>query len=138
VSSLKNSQRPHPDSPDLRILKIGPKEQPFGSGYNTSIRRWAMRPTELVSASRVAILEQLSASIGEINQPTSALVLNTEAARQLLLAQPTNTGAVRRLPACVVKDGLRTGDIVRRTRALIEKAPPVSETQCPVNVDIVL
>jgi C4-dicarboxylate-specific signal transduction histidine kinase len=83
-----------------------------------------MRPTELVSASRVAILEQLSASIGEINQPTSALVLNTEAARQLLLAQPTNTGAVRRLPACVVKDGLRTGDIVRRTRALIEKAQP--------------
>ena len=56
MSSLKNSQRPHADSPDLRILKIGPKEQPFGSGYNTSIRRWAMRPTELVSASRVAIL----------------------------------------------------------------------------------
>ena len=39
-----------------------------------------MRPTELVSASRVAILEQLSASIGEINQPISALVLNAEAA----------------------------------------------------------
>jgi hypothetical protein len=63
-----------------------------------------MRPTELVSASRVAILE------------------NAEAARQLLLGQPTNTGAVRRLLACIVKDGLRTGDIVRRTRALIEKA----------------
>jgi hypothetical protein len=69
VSSLKNSQRPHADSPDLRILKIGPKEQPFGSGYDTSIRRWAMRQTELVSASRVAILE------------------NAEAARQLLLGQ---------------------------------------------------
>jgi C4-dicarboxylate-specific signal transduction histidine kinase len=83
-----------------------------------------MRQTELVSASRVAILEQLSASIGEINQPTSALVLNTEAARQLLHAQPTNTRAVRRLLACIVKDGLRTGDIVHRTRALIEKAQP--------------
>jgi hypothetical protein len=124
VSSLKNSQRPHDDSGDLRILKIGPKEQPFGSGYDTSIRRWAMRPTELVSASRVAILEQLSASIGEINQPISALVLNAEAALQLLGAQPTNTEAVRRLLACIVKDGLRTGDIVRRTRALIEKALP--------------
>jgi C4-dicarboxylate-specific signal transduction histidine kinase len=77
-----------------------------------------------VSASRVAILEQLSASIGEINQPTSALVLNTEAARQLLHAQPTNTGAVRRLLVSIVKDGLRTGDIVHRTRALIEKAQP--------------
>jgi hypothetical protein len=41
------------------------------------------------------------------------------------------------LLACIVKDGLRTGDIVRRTRALIENAPPVSETQCPVNVDTV-
>jgi C4-dicarboxylate-specific signal transduction histidine kinase len=84
-----------------------------------------MRQTELVSASRVAILEQLSASIGEINQPICALVLNAEAALQLLLAQPTNTGAVRRLLACIVKEGLRTGDIVRRTRALIETAPPV-------------
>jgi C4-dicarboxylate-specific signal transduction histidine kinase len=84
-----------------------------------------MRQTELVSTSRVAILDQLSASIGEINQPISALVLNAEAAIQLLLHQPTNTGAVRRLLACIVKDGLRTGDIVRRTRALIEDAPPV-------------
>ena len=71
------------------------------------------------------LLEQLSASIGEINQPISALVLNAEAALQLLRAEPTNTGAVRQLLTCIVKDGLRTGDIVRRTRALIEKAPPL-------------
>jgi hypothetical protein len=32
VSSLRTSQRPYADSPDLRILKIGPKEQAFGSG----------------------------------------------------------------------------------------------------------
>ncbi len=95
-----------------------------------------MRQTELVSASRVAILEQLSASIGEINQPICALVLNAEAALELLRAQPTNTEAVRRLLARIVKDGLRTGDTVRRTRALIKKAPPVSETQCPVNIEI--
>jgi C4-dicarboxylate-specific signal transduction histidine kinase len=84
-----------------------------------------MRQAEWVPASRVANLEQLSASIGEINQPISALVMNAEAALQVLRAQPTNTGAVRRLLACIVKDGLRTGDIVRRTRALIEKAQPV-------------
>ena len=93
-----------------------------------------MRQTELVSASRVVILEQLSASIGEINQPIAALVLNAQVALRLLLAQPTDTGAVKRLLACIVKDGLRTGDIVHRTRAEIEKAQPVSETQCPVNV----
>jgi C4-dicarboxylate-specific signal transduction histidine kinase len=90
-----------------------------------------MRQTEVVSASRVAILEQLSASIGEMNQPITALVLNAQAALQLLHAQPTDTGAVRRLLVCIVKDGLRTGDLVHRTRALIEKAPPVGADSPP-------
>jgi hypothetical protein len=43
--------------------------------------------------------------------------MNAEAALRLLLAQPTDTEAVRRLLACIVKDGMRTGDIVNRTRA---------------------
>ena len=79
--------------------------------------------TELASANQVAILGQLSASIAEINQPISAVVMNAEAALRLLLAQPTDTEAVRRLLACIVKDGMRTGDIVNRTRAPIKKAP---------------
>jgi hypothetical protein len=54
--------------------------------------------------------------------------MNAEAALRLLLAQPTDTEAVRRLLACIVKDGMRTGDIVNRTRALIKKAPPRMET----------
>jgi C4-dicarboxylate-specific signal transduction histidine kinase len=90
-----------------------------------------MPQTELASANRVAFLGQLSASIAEINQPISAVVMNAEAALRLLLAQPTDTEAVRRLLACIVKDGMRTGDIVNRTRALIaliKKAPPRMET----------
>jgi C4-dicarboxylate-specific signal transduction histidine kinase len=78
--------------------------------------------TELASANRVAFLGQLSASIAEINQPISAVVMNAEAALRLLLAQPTDTEAVRRLLACIVKDGMRTGDVVNRTRALIEES----------------
>ena len=84
--------------------------------------------TELARANRVAILGQLSASIAEINQPISAVVMNAEAALRLLLAQPTDTEAVRRLLARIVKDGMRTGDIVERTRALIKKAPRRWET----------
>jgi C4-dicarboxylate-specific signal transduction histidine kinase len=76
----------------------------------------------LASANQVGILGQLSASIAEINQPISAVVMNAEAALRLLLAQPTDTEAVRRLLACIVKDGMRTGDIADRTRALIKKA----------------
>jgi C4-dicarboxylate-specific signal transduction histidine kinase len=86
-----------------------------------------MPQTELASANRVASLEQLSASIGEINQPISAVVMNAEAALRLLLAQPTDTEAVRRLLACIVKDGMHTGDIVSRTRELIKKAVPQRE-----------
>jgi C4-dicarboxylate-specific signal transduction histidine kinase len=77
--------------------------------------------TELASANRVAIPGQLSASIAEINQPISAVVMNAEAALRLLLGQPTDTKAVRRLLACIVKDGMRTGDIVNCTLALINK-----------------
>jgi C4-dicarboxylate-specific signal transduction histidine kinase len=76
----------------------------------------------LASANRVAIPEQLSAPIAEINQPISAIVMNAEAALQLLLAQPTDAEAVRRLLACIIKDGMRTGDIVNRTCALIKKS----------------
>jgi C4-dicarboxylate-specific signal transduction histidine kinase len=46
--------------------------------------------TQLASANRVAILGQLSASIAEINQPISAVVMNAEAALRLLLAGPTD------------------------------------------------
>ena len=80
-----------------------------------------MPQTESASTNRVAFLGQLSASIAEINQPISAVVMNAEAALRLLLAQPTDTEAVRRLLACIVKDGMRTGDIVHRTRALSRK-----------------
>jgi C4-dicarboxylate-specific signal transduction histidine kinase len=83
-----------------------------------------MPQTESAPANRVAFLEQLSASIGEINQPICAVVVNAEAALQLLLAQPTDTEAVRRVLACIVKDGMRAGDVVGRIRALIQKAPP--------------
>jgi C4-dicarboxylate-specific signal transduction histidine kinase len=85
--------------------------------------------TELASANRGAIPEQLSASIAEINQPISAVVMNAEAALRLLLAQPTDTEALRRLLACIVKDGMRTGDIVDRTRALIKESAATEGTR---------
>ena len=76
--------------------------------------------TGLTSA---AFPAQLSASIVAINQPISAVVMNAEAALRLLLAQPTDTEAVRRLLGCIVEDGMRSGDIVNRTHALVKKPP---------------
>jgi C4-dicarboxylate-specific signal transduction histidine kinase len=87
-----------------------------------------MPQTESASTNRVAFLGQLSGSIAEINQPISAVVMNAEAALRLLLAQPTDTEAVRRLLACIVKDGMRTGDIVNRSRALIKESAATEGT----------
>jgi hypothetical protein len=81
-----------------------------------------MPQTESASAESVVSPEQLLASIAEIKQPISAVVMNAEAALRLLLARPTDMEAVRRLLACIVKDGMRTGDNVNRTRALIEES----------------
>src|SRR6202034_1207437 len=52
----------------------------------------------------------------------SAVVMNAEAALRLLLAQPADTEAIRRLLACIVEDAMRRGDLANRTRALIKDA----------------
>src|SRR5580704_7248396 len=116
TSSTERRQYPNPP-PDIIAEEFewawSAAEQP------ASVRepRGHETQTELTSANRVAFLAQLSASIAEINQPISAVVMNAEAALRLLLAQPTDTEAVRRLLAFIVKDGMRTGDIVNRTPA---------------------
>jgi C4-dicarboxylate-specific signal transduction histidine kinase len=96
--------------------------------------RCARRPrcqeteTELAHTNRVAILAQLSASIAhEINQPIGAIVTNAETALRLLRAPTKNMEAVQRLLGRIVKDGMRAGDIVHRTRAQMKKTPPQSE-----------
>jgi C4-dicarboxylate-specific signal transduction histidine kinase len=84
--------------------------------------------TEVAHVNRVAILGKLSALIAhEINQPISAVVTNAEAGLRLILAQPIDTEAVRRVLTCILEDGMRTGDIINRTRALIKKSPPRRE-----------
>jgi C4-dicarboxylate-specific signal transduction histidine kinase len=124
VTAVVFATRFHPNPPPVIIAEEpesawSAPEQPASD----SEPRCHETQTELASANQVGILGQLSASIAEINQPISAVVMNAEAALRLLLAQPTDTEAVRRLLACIVKDGMRTGDIVNRTRALIKKAP---------------
>ena len=119
-----SSRRHHPDAPPDIIAEE--PEWAWSAAEqlaSDSEPRGHETQTELTSANRVAFLGQLSASIAGINQPISAVVMNAEAALRLLLAQPTDTDEVRRVLACIVKDGMRTGDIVNRTRALIKNVP---------------
>ena len=122
VTAIASTERQHPNPPPDIIAEEpeGPWSA-LGEPASDSEPRCRETQTELASANRVAFLGQLSASIGEINQTISAVVMNAEAALRLLPAQPTDTEAVRRLLACIVKDGMRTGDIVNRTRALIKE-----------------
>ena len=124
VTATASAERFHPNPRPDMIAAEPELEQPVSD----SEQRCHETQTELPSVNRSTFLGQLSVSIAEINQPISAVVMNAEAALRLLLAQPTDTETVRRLLACIVKDGMRTGDIVHRTRALIKKAPPRRET----------
>jgi C4-dicarboxylate-specific signal transduction histidine kinase len=123
VTATASSKTHHPNPPpDVITEELDGAWSVLEQPASHSEPRCHETQTELASANRVAFLGQLSASIAEINQPISAVVMNAEAALRLLFSQPTDTEAVRRLLACIVKDGMRTGDIVNRTRALIKES----------------
>jgi C4-dicarboxylate-specific signal transduction histidine kinase len=122
VPATASFQRHHPDPPpDIIPEEPGWAWSAAEQLASDSEPRRHETQTELASANPVAFLGQLSASIAEINQPISAVVMNAEAALRLLLAQPTDTEAIRRLLACIVKDGMRSGDIANRTRTMIDR-----------------
>jgi C4-dicarboxylate-specific signal transduction histidine kinase len=122
VSATASSQRHHPDAaPDTIAEEPEWAWSAAEQLASDSEPRGHETQTELTSANPVAFLGQLSASIAEINQPISAVVMNAEAALRLLLAQPTDRDAIRRLLACIIKDGMRTGDIANRTRTMTDR-----------------
>src|ERR1700757_2524085 len=122
VTATASTKTHHPNPPPDIIA-----EEPEGAWSaleqpaSDSEPRCHETQTELASANRVAFLGQLSASIAEISQPISAIVMNAEAALRLLLAQPTDRDAIRRLLACIIKDGMRTGDIANRFRTMTDR-----------------
>jgi signal transduction histidine kinase len=59
-----------------------------------------------------------------VNQPIAAMVTNAQAALRWLLAGPGNLDEVRQALDRIVSDGLRTGEVIDRIRALIKKSPP--------------
>lgn len=77
---------------------------------------------ELVHASRLAVLSELTASIAhEINQPLGAILSNAEAAELLLEDPSPSLDEVRRILSDIRKDDLRAGEVIRRLRALLRQ-----------------
>jgi PAS domain S-box-containing protein len=79
---------------------------------------------ELARVSRVTTMEQLAASIAhEINQPLAAVVTSGNACLNWLSTSPPNLRKARDAVERIVRDGNRAGDVLKRVRALLKRAP---------------
>jgi len=80
---------------------------------------------ELTHANRLATMGELTASIAhEVSQPIAGASMNADAALHFLARSPPELENVRDALGLVVKDTDRAGDIIRRIRDLVKKAPP--------------
>ncbi len=79
---------------------------------------------ELAHAMRVATLGELTASIAhEVNQPLMAVVTNGEAGMRWLRRDTPDLHEVETAIARIIAEGRRAGEIVRRVRDFLSKAP---------------
>ncbi len=87
---------------------------------------------ELAHAMRVATLGELTASIAhEVNQPLMAVVTNGEAGMRWLRRDTPDLHEVETAIARIIAEGRRAGDIVRRVRDFLSKAPTPHQPLAP-------
>jgi C4-dicarboxylate-specific signal transduction histidine kinase len=80
---------------------------------------------ELARVTRMSALGQLAASIShEVNQPLAAVVTNADACALWLEADPPNLEEARTAVDCIVREGTRASEVVRRIRAMFTRAAP--------------
>jgi C4-dicarboxylate-specific signal transduction histidine kinase len=86
-------------------------------------RQWRYRMT-LSRANRIAALGEMSASIvHEINQPVAAVVTNAQAALRFLEGPKPDLEEVRQALTRIARLGNRVVEVVRHTRALVQRTP---------------
>jgi len=77
---------------------------------------------ELARVTRVTMLGEITASIAhEVNQPLAAVVMNGNACRRWLAAEPPNLDEARGAAQRVVRDGERAGQVLARIRTLVKR-----------------
>jgi len=83
---------------------------------------------ELVRVARVTTLGELTAAIAhEVNQPLTGLVSSGNACLRWLAGDVPNLKAARESVERMVSAGSRAGEVIRRIRALVGKAPPLRD-----------
>jgi PAS domain S-box-containing protein len=79
--------------------------------------------TRMSRAAQIATVGELAGSIAhEVNQPLAAIVANGHACLRWLSASPSNVSKAVEAVERIVKDGKDTGEVVRRVRALFQRA----------------
>jgi PAS domain S-box-containing protein len=91
---------------------------------------------ELARITRVTTLGELTASIAhEVNQPLAAVVANAEACLRWLDRDTPNLDGARRSVEWVINDSYRASEVIRRVRALANKA---DIEKAPLNINDVV
>ena len=83
---------------------------------------------ELARVARVSTVGELTAAIAhELNQPLAGVVNSGNACLRWLSSEPPDISAARKSGERVVAAGERAAEVIKRVRALVEKAPPQRE-----------
>lgn len=78
---------------------------------------------ELAHVTRVTTLGELTASIAhEVNQPLGAIVTNGQACLRLLSSNDLDIKEVREAVECMIADGIRASEVIKRIRRLLKKS----------------
>jgi signal transduction histidine kinase len=79
---------------------------------------------ELVHVNRFATAGELTATIAhEINQPLGAILTNAETAQAILKSPSPDIAELNEIVGDIVRDDQRVGEVIRRMRSLLKKAP---------------
>ena len=83
---------------------------------------------ELARVARISTLGELTAAIAhEVNQPLAGVVSSGNACLRWLSNEPPDIAAARKSSERVIAAGKRAAEVIKRVRALVEKAPPQRE-----------
>src|SRR4030081_1836084 len=99
-------------------------------------KEWSKRQGGLAHVPRVTMLVEMTASIAhEENQPLAAVVANAEACRRGLDRETPDLDAARYSVEWIIDDGNRASEVIRRVRALANKA---DSEKAPLDVNDVV
>jgi signal transduction histidine kinase len=106
----------------LALLFQRRRRQRAELAYNAAQAEVERKWTELAHVSRVAVFGELTASLAhELNQPLTAVLCNSGAARKLIEAPQPNLQEVTDALADIEEDAARAGEVVRRLRDMLKR-----------------